>query len=76
MLTAVILSFAVLFSFGAFFVGFIIGWMGNLYYHEHMAIKEHRTITHPEFYDSEGNPIENQVLTLRFESDDDYYDED
>lgn len=75
MLIAAILTFSALFCIGAFFVGFIVGWMGNLYYTENMAMKEQRTITHPEFYDSEGNPIENQVLTLRFESEDDFYDD-
>jgi len=75
MLTAAILVFATLFSLGAFVVGLVVGWMSNLYYHENLEQQAARQLTHPEFYDSEGNVIENQVLTLRFESDDEYYDD-
>lgn len=75
MLTAAILTFSALFCIGAFFVGFIVGWLGSLYYHENIQMKEQKQISHPEFYDSEGNIIENQVLTLRFESEDDFYDD-
>tara|TARA_Y100000004_G_C8951148_1_gene428586 strand:+ start:1410 stop:1640 length:231 start_codon:yes stop_codon:yes gene_type:complete len=76
MLTAAILVFATLFCLGAFVVGLVVGWMGNLYYHENLEQQAARQISHPEFYDAEGNVIENQVLTLRFEAgDDDFYDD-
>jgi hypothetical protein len=76
MLTAAILVFTTLICIGGFMLGLIVGWMSNLYYHEHLEQQVSKQINHPEFYDAEGNVIENQVLTLRFESkEDEFYDD-
>ena len=45
--------------------GFIFGWFGNAYYTSYHQERELEDI-HPEFLDSDGNYIQEELLAVRF----------
>jgi len=55
-----------------FVVGGIVGWIANRTFLENQPIN-----MHPEFFDSAGNIIPDEILAVRFENDfeEDYEDE-
>lgn len=74
-LVSTVLVFSVLITLGGFILGGVVGWVSHSYYLEHFALKQSFQANHPEFYDSEGKIIPNQLLTVRFESEDEYFED-
>ena len=69
--TAYVITFAVMFTLLFFMTGGIIGWL--VYRH----LLETRTpYLHPEFFDENGQVIPDEIVSVRFENDFDYDDED
>ena len=54
-------------------VGVIGGWVAREYMMTHQEGARNMAY-HPEFYDNEGNFIDQEITTVRFEQPDDYYD--
>lgn len=51
------------------------GVIGYLTYH-HLSIEAEAIVpSHPEFFDGDGNMINEELLTIRFESSFDHFDE-
>ena len=71
-----VLVFSVLLSIGGLLLGFMLGWVSHSYYNDHATVAASRQLTHPEFYDEEGNMLANQLLTVRFEGDNEFYEDD
>lgn len=69
----VILYFTTLFVLTFFSLGSILGWFVREYLNEGSGYKKY---LHPEFFDRNGNFIDNELLTLHIEDDDEMYDED
>ena len=73
---SIILTFTTLFCVMFLFIGLIGGWIFKQYQFERIyGIKN----IHPEFLDSNGNVLSDEVLAVRFENgffDDDDYDEE
>lgn len=72
---SIILTFTILFCVMFLFIGLIGGWIFKQYQVE--RIYGIRNI-HPEFLDSNGNVVPDEVLAVRFENGyfDDYEEED
>ena len=75
-LVPTILVFSVLICLGGLLLGFMLGWVAHSYYDTHTTIAASKQLTHPEFYDEEGNMLANQLLTVRFEGDNEFYEDD
>ena len=75
-LVPTILVFSVLICLGGLLLGFMLGWVSHSYYDTHTTIAASKQLTHPEFYDEEGNMLANQLLTVRFEGDNEFYEDD
>tara|TARA_B100000427_G_scaffold101634_1_gene83816 strand:- start:1060 stop:1311 length:252 start_codon:yes stop_codon:yes gene_type:complete len=71
-----VLVFSVLLTLGGLLLGFMLGWVSHSYYADHATVAASRQLTHPEFYDEEGNMLTNQLLTVRFEADNEFYEDD
>jgi hypothetical protein len=54
-------------------VGVIGGWVAREYLMKHQEGARNMAY-HPEFYDNEGNFIDQEITTVRFEHTDDYYE--
>ena len=73
---SIILTFTILFCVMFLFIGLIGGWIFKQYQVERIYGIQN---IHPEFLDSNGNIIPDEVLAVRFEEgffEDEYYDED
>lgn len=73
---SIILTFSILFCVMFLFIGLIGGWIFKQYQVERIYGIHN---IHPEFLDSNGNIIPDEVLAVRFEEgffEDEYYDED
>tara|TARA_B100001996_G_scaffold101909_1_gene76446 strand:+ start:65 stop:316 length:252 start_codon:yes stop_codon:yes gene_type:complete len=71
-----VLVFSVLLTIGGLLLGFVVGWVSHSYYNDHTTIAASKQLTHPEFYDEDGNMLANQLLTVRFEGDNEFYEDD
>ena len=71
-----VLVFSVLLTIGGLLLGFMLGWVSHSYYDTHTTVSASKQLTHPEFYDEEGNMLANQLLTVRFEGDNEFYEDD
>ena len=71
-----VLVFSVLLTIGGLLLGFMLGWVSHSYYDTHTTVVASKQLTHPEFYDEEGNMLANQLLTVRFEGDNEFYEDD
>ena len=68
---AFMLTMAVMMTLLFFVVGGIVGWIAN------RTVLENQPINmHPEFFDNEGNIIQDEILAVRFENDYDNLEED
>jgi hypothetical protein len=72
---ATILYFSFMFCLAGTVAGFIFGWFGNAYYTSYHQERELEDI-HPEFLDSNGNYIEEELLAVRFIDSDELESED
>ena len=54
----------------------MLGWVSHSYYDTHTTVAASKQLTHPEFYDEEGNMLANQLLTVRFEGDNEFYEDE
>lgn len=59
---AITLVFSVLFVVMGLMVGALFGWM----YREHV-LSQTPAILHPEFFDTNGNVIPDEIIAFRFE---------
>tara|TARA_B100002019_G_scaffold54002_1_gene46133 strand:+ start:1711 stop:1938 length:228 start_codon:yes stop_codon:yes gene_type:complete len=71
--TSAVLTFSVLFTFMFFILGGIIGWIVKQSQYENMYGIPN---LHPEMFDVNGNLIPDEILSVRFENDYGYEDED
>jgi hypothetical protein len=71
---AVTLTLGTLITIMFFILGGVVGWMLK----QHIVEKNYLSSlqTHPEMFDENGNIIPDEILAVRFENDDDYYDEE
>ena len=76
MAQATVLYFSATVSFIFLCVGVIAGWTANEKLHEFMYGKTESENVHPEMLDSEGQWINEELLSVRFLDDDEYDDED
>jgi len=76
-MTAVTLTFSALLSVGALIIGFMAGWLTNIYYTNHLEQVTTPQL-HPEMYDEDGNLLNARLISVRFESESlfDYDEED
>ena len=71
--TSAVLTFSVLFTFMFFILGGIIGWIVKQSQYENLYGIPN---LHPEMFDVNGNLIPDEILSVRFENDYGYEDED
>ena len=76
MAQATVLYFSATVSFIFLCVGVISGWTANEKLHEFMYGKMESENVHPEMLDSQGQWINEELLSVRFLDDDEYDDED
>ena len=69
---AVTLTFSALFSIMFLFLGGVIGWIAKQHFYEGTAI----AYTHPEMFDENGNIIPDEIVAVRFENTNDYYEDE
>ena len=62
---ATMLYVSFMFTLAGTTAGFIFGWFGNAYYTSYNQERELEDI-HPEFLDSDGNYIQEELLAVRF----------
>ena len=62
---ATMLYVSFMFTLAGTTAGFIFGWFGNAYYTSYHQERELEDI-HPEFLDSDGNYIQEELLAGRF----------
>lgn len=55
-------------------VGLVAGWVAREYMMMHQEGAKHIAY-HPEFYDNEGNFIDQEIISVRFENNDYDYDD-
>ena len=71
---ATILTISSLVSIMFFFVGCMVGWLAKEHVIKTTPYHPDTVNLHPEFFDENGNVLPDQVLAVRFENADDYYD--
>lgn len=69
---AVTLTFSALFSILFLIIGGVVGWIAKQHFYEGTAI----AYTHPEMFDENGNVIPDEILAVRFENNNDYYEDE
>jgi hypothetical protein len=69
--TAYVITFTVMFTLLFFMTGGIIGWL--TYRH---LLESRPPYLHPEFFDDDGNVIPDEIVSVRFENDFSYDDEE
>ena len=69
---AITLTFSALFSIMFLMLGGVIGWIAKQHFYEGTAI----AYTHPEMFDENGNVIPDEILAVRFENANDYYEDE
>ena len=72
MTEATTLVFTCLFCIGSTVIGFMLGWFANAYYVTHHQTEEY---IHPEFLDSNGNYLHEELLSVRFVDEDELEDD-
>lgn len=53
-------------------IGGVIGWIAKQHFYEGTAI----AYTHPEMFDENGNVIPDEIVAVRFENTNDYYEDE
>ena len=69
---AITLTFSALFSLMFLMLGGVIGWVAKQHFYEGTAI----AYTHPEMFDENGNVIPDEIVAVRFENTNDYYEDE
>jgi len=69
---AITLTFSALFSIMFLMLGGVIGWIAKQHFYEGTAI----AYTHPEMFDENGNIIPDEIVAVRFENTNDYYEDE
>jgi len=69
---AITLTFSALFSLMFLMLGGVIGWIAKQHFYEGTAI----AYTHPEMFDENGNVIPDEIVAVRFENTNDYYEDE
>jgi hypothetical protein len=69
---AITLTFSALFSIMFLMLGGVIGWIAKQHFYEGTAI----AYTHPEMFDENGNVIPDEIVAVRFENTNDYYEDE
>lgn len=68
---AVTLTFSTLISLMFLILGGVVGWMAKSHFYETTPI-----YTHPEMFDENGNILPDEILAVRFENTNDYYEDE
>jgi hypothetical protein len=72
MLNSAILMITILLTLLFFMVGGIIGWLTNQY-----LVQNKPPYLHPEFFDTNGNILPDEIISVHFEGNiDDYYNDE
>jgi len=53
---------------GSFFIGLMVGWVGNDLVYAFLN-KAKQPVMHPEMFDQNGNMLPDEILAVRFEND-------
>ena len=69
---AITLTFSALFSIMFLMLGGVLGWIAKQHFYEGTAI----AYTHPEMFDENGNVIPDEIVAVRFENTNDYYEDE
>jgi hypothetical protein len=69
---AITLTFSAFFSIMFLMIGGVIGWIAKQHFYEGTAI----AYTHPEMFDENGNIIPDEIVAVRFENTNDYYEDE
>jgi hypothetical protein len=69
-LTVVTATFSVLFSILFLFVGGLVGWIAKDYFWKQVEIQYH-----PEMYDENGVLLPDELIAVRFEPSEDFFDD-
>jgi len=68
--TPYILFFSGIGILGSFVIGFMLGWFGNDIVYSFLN-KNRIQPMHPEMFDENGNLLPDEIVAVRFETDDD-----
>lgn len=61
---------------GSLMLGGTIGWVANDVFGIYLQSQQPQIQLHPELYDEDGTMIRQELYSVRFDVDDDFYDED
>lgn len=61
---------------GSLMLGATIGWVANDVFGIYLQSQQPQIQLHPELYDEDGTMIRQELYSVRFDVDDDFYDED
>tara|TARA_B100001287_G_C22577356_1_gene479301 strand:- start:687 stop:914 length:228 start_codon:yes stop_codon:yes gene_type:complete len=75
MTQATLIYLSATFSFIFLFVGVLAGWMANEKLHEYMYGSQQEETIHPEMFNSDGNWINEELLSVRFLNEDEIEEE-
>ena len=75
MTQATLIYLSATFSFIFLFVGVLAGWMANETLHEYMYGSQQEETIHPEMFNSDGNWITEELLSVRFLNEDEIEEE-
>lgn len=75
--TATILFFSATVSFLFLCVGVVAGWTAKDFMHDYFYTEQEQLALHPEMYDSNGQYINEELISVRFieEDEDETFDE-
>jgi len=68
---AVTLTFSGLFCIMFLILGGVVGWITRTYLYESTPV-----YAHPEMFDENGNILPDEILAVRFENTNDYYEDE
>jgi hypothetical protein len=72
-LTLLLTSFVVV---GSLVLGTTIGWIANDVFSIYLQAQQPQIQMHPELYDEDGMMIREELYSVRFEMDEDYYEDE
>jgi hypothetical protein len=72
-LTLLLTSFII---FGSLVLGTTIGWIANDVFAIYLQAQQPQIQLHPELYDSEGIMIREELYSVRFEADEEVYEDE
>jgi hypothetical protein len=72
-LTLLLTSFVVV---GSLVLGTTIGWIANDVFSIYLQAQQPQIQMHPEMYDEDGMMIREELYSVRFEMDEDYYEDE